>query len=74
MGKFAYNNEKNANIGYKTFKLNCGYYLSVLYKQKINSRFKSKLVEKLSAKLKVLMIICQKNFYYAQKLQKWAHN
>lgn len=43
------------------------------YKKKINFRFKSKSLDKLLAELKQ-MIVCQKNFYYAQELQNQAHN
>lgn len=40
----------------------------------MNFCFQSKIINKLLAKLKELMIIYQKNFYYAQKLQKQAYN
>ena len=38
MAEIAYNNTKNANIGYTLFELNCGYYSWILYKKKINLR------------------------------------
>ena len=74
MTKFAYNYSKNANTSHMPFMLNCGYYLCVLYKENINLRSKLKSVDKLSAKLKELMIICQKNLHHAQELQKQADN
>lgn len=40
--KFNYNNIKNTSIGYIFFKLNCGYYCEILYKEKINLYFKFK--------------------------------
>lgn len=46
-----------ASIGYTLFELNCGYHLRMLYKNNVNFRFKLKLVEKLSAELRKLMII-----------------
>ena len=46
----------------------------MLYKEKVNSYFKSKLVNKLLVKVKELMIVCWENFHHTQKLQKQAHN
>ena len=74
MAKFAYNNAKNASTGYMSFDFNCGYHLQMLYKDNINACSKSKFVDNLLAKLKQLIIVCQKNLNYAQKLQKHAHN
>ena len=48
IAKFAYNNAKNASIGHTLFKLNFGYYSRILYKDDVNSRSKSKLVDKLA--------------------------
>ena len=70
MMEFAYNNTKNASTSYKPFELNCGYYSRMSYKDDVDPRFKSKSADKLSVKLRELMIICQKNLYYAQELQK----
>ena len=67
MVEFVDNNAKNASFGYTPFKLNCGYYLQILYKDNINSHFKSKLADKLSAKLRKLRIICRENLYYTYK-------
>ena len=56
------------------FKLYCGYQLWMLYKEKVDPLSKSKSVDKRSAKLRELMIVCQKNLYHIQKHQKQAHN
>ena len=74
MAKFAYNNAKNASIGYTSFKLNCGYHPRISYKEDLNPHSQSKTVKELSSKLWNLMAACQQNFYHAQKLQKQAHN
>ena len=36
MAEFAYNNAKYASTGYRTFELNCGYYLRVSYKKDVD--------------------------------------
>ena len=74
MTEFAYKNIKNASTGHTPFELNHGYYPQMIYKEKVDSCSKSKSVNKLSAKLKELMIIYQNNLHYAQKLQKRAHD
>ena len=74
MAKFAYNNAKNANIGYKPFELNCGYLPRVLYEEDIDSCSKSKLADELSAEPRELMIVCQENLHHAQEFQKRANN
>ena len=74
MAEFAYNNAKNTNTGHTSFKLNCGYHLWILYKKNVNPRSQSKSVDELSAELRELMIVCRKNLYNAQKLQKQAYN
>ena len=74
MAKFSYNNAKNENTGHTPFELNCGYHLRISYKEKVNLRSKSKLVDKLLAKLRKLIIIYWKNLHYTQKLQKQVHN
>ena len=68
MAEFAYKNTKNASIGYTLFELNCEYYLWMLYKKDVNLHSRSRSVDKLSAELKKLIIVCQKNLYHAQKL------
>ena len=65
MAKFIYNNANNVSIGHTIFKLNYGYHTQVLYKEDIDRCSKSKLADKLLAKLQELMIICQENLYYA---------
>ena len=57
MAEFAYNNIKNASTGHILFKLNCNYHLRMLYKEKVDSCSKSKLMDKLSAEQKELMIV-----------------
>ena len=74
MAKFAYNNAKNASTGHTSFKLNCGYYPRVFYKEDLDPRSKSKIAEKLFFELRNLMAVCQQNLYHAQELQKRAHN
>ena len=74
MDEFAYNNAKNASTGHIPFKLNNGYYLRILYKEKVDSRSKSKSTNKLSAELRKLMIVYQENLHHAQELQKRVHD
>ena len=74
MADFAYNNSKNASTGHPTFKLNCGYYPQMLYKEKVDPCSQSKLADKLSEELRELMIVCHKNLNHAQNLQKRAHD
>ena len=68
MAKFAYNNAKNASIGHMPFELNCSYHPRVSFKKDTNSRFRSKIADKLSAELQKLITVCRENLYYAQKL------
>ena len=74
MVEFAYNNAKNASTGYTPFELNCGYHSQISYKKNVDLYSQSKSADKLSAELKELMIVCQENLHYAQKLQKRAHD
>ena len=74
MVEFAYNNAKNVSTGHTTFELNCGYHSRMSYEENVNSRFRSKSADKLLAELRELMIVCQENLYYAQELQKQAHD
>ena len=46
----------------------------MLYKNNVNSLFKSKSVDKLSVELRELIIICRKNFYHSQEIQKRVYN
>ena len=68
MTEFAYNNTKNANIGYTAFELNYRYHFWMFYKKNIDFYSKFKSANKLSTKPRELMIIFKKNLYYAQKL------
>ena len=56
--EFAYNNSRNASTGYISFKLNCGYYPQIFFKDKCNTYSKSFSSNKLATKLKKLMNIC----------------
>ena len=58
MAKFAYNNTKNANIGHVSFKLNCGYYPKVSFKEDVDSRSKSCFANELVKELRELIEIC----------------
>lgn len=68
MAEFVYNNVKIVSTGHILFELNCGYYPWILYKKDIDLCFWSKTADKLLAKLWELIIICQENFCYAQKV------
>ena len=74
MAKFVYNNVKNVKTGHTPFGLNCGYHPWMLYKEEVDSRSKFKSANKLLAELRELMIVCRENLYFAQKLQKRAHD
>ena len=74
MAEFAFNQVKNASTGYTLFELNYSYHFWMSYKDDIDPRFWSKIVDKLLAELKKLIIVCCENFYYAQELQKQAHD
>ena len=70
MAEFAYNNAKKASTGHTPSELNCGYHPRISYKDDMDPRSKSKSVDKLSAELRELMIVCRKNLHHAQELQK----
>ena len=74
MAKFVYNNAKKASIGHMPFKLNCSYHPRMLYEEDVDLCSQSKSADELSAELRKLMIVCRKNLYHAQKLQKRAHD
>lgn len=57
MAKFIYNDIKNTNTSYISFKLNYDYQIRILYKDNIDFRSKSNLLDKLISKLKKLMTI-----------------
>ena len=52
------------------FEFNCGYHPQIFYKKDVNPCFKYMSVDKLLADLKKLIIVCKKNLYHAQELQK----
>ena len=58
MAEFAYNNAKNASIGFMPFELNCGYHPWVLYEENFDLRSQSRSAEELFSKLQKLMTIC----------------
>ena len=64
MAKFAYKNTKNMSSGHTPFELNCSYHLQMFYKKNVNLCSNSNLANKLLAKLKEIIIICQENFYH----------
>ena len=74
MAEFVYNNTKNANPDHTSFKLNYDYHPHISYKEDINPCSKSQLANELSTELWKLMTVYKQNLYYAQKLQKQAHN
>ena len=74
MAEFAYNNAKNASTGHTPFELNCSYHPRMSYKEDVDLRSKSKSADKLSAKLRELMIVCCENLHHAQEFQKRTHD
>ena len=57
MAEYIYNNAKNVSFSYTLFKLNCGYYAWISYKDNIDFWFKFKSADKLSTKPGKLKII-----------------
>ena len=51
IAKFIYNHAKNASSSFIFFELNCSYYQNTLYNKNINLNLKSKITNKLIAKL-----------------------
>ena len=74
MAEFAYNNAKNTSTGYTPFELNNGFHPRVSFKDDIDLCSRSCIADKLTKELRELMNICQQNLFYAQKLQKKAHD
>lgn len=62
--KFAYNNFKNANTSYISFKFNCDYYPWIFFKNKYNLCFEFSLANRLATKLRKLINICCQNFWH----------
>lgn len=74
MTKMVYNNAKNRSTNNTLLELDYGYHLWILYKDNVDSYFKLKPEDKLSAEVRKLMILCCKNPYHPQKLEKQAYN
>ena len=64
IAEFAYNNTKNVSTNHTLFKLNCAYHSRMSYKEEVEPHFKSKSADELSAELRELMFVCQKNLHY----------
>ena len=64
IAEFAYNNAKNASIGYTPFKLNYGYHLRVSFEEDIDPRSGSCFANKLAEELKELIKVCYQNLLY----------
>ncbi len=74
MAEFAYNNAKNANTGHTPFELNCGYHRRVLFEEDIDICLRSRSTIKLVKELRELIEVYCQNLFYAQELQKRAHD
>lgn len=74
IAKFVYNNAENVTISHTMFGLNYGYHSCVLFSDKVTPYLKSYFVRELIKELRKLILICQQNLLYTQKLQKLAHN
>ena len=57
MVEFAYNNTQYASTSHILFRLNCDYHFRILYEKEVDLRSKFKSANKLSAKLRELMIV-----------------
>lgn len=65
IAKFVYNYAKNVNINFTPFQLNCSYHSRMFFEKNIDFCPRLKPVNKLALKLQQLLIVCQKNLYYA---------
>ena len=74
IAEFAYNNYKNFNTDQTPFKLNCGYYSYVFFKNKCNVCSKSSSAKRLAMKLRELINIYCQNLLHAQDFQKRAYD
>ena len=59
MAEFAYNNTKNASIGYTSFELNCGFHPWVSFEDDVDLCSRSRSADELAKELKELIDICQ---------------
>ena len=56
------------------FELNCNYHPLISYEEDVDSCFKFLVTDKLSTKIKQLMIVCQKMLDNISELQKQAYD
>ena len=64
MAEIIYNNMKNASTSYTPFEFNSSFYFKVTYKKDVILCSWSKLTNKLTIKLRELIIIYRKNFQH----------
>ena len=64
IAEFAYNNIKKISTSHTPFKLNCGFYLKVSFKENINLYSGSCSTDKLAIKLKKLIELYYQNLLY----------
>ena len=57
VAEFAYNNAKNVSTSYIPFEFNCRYHLCIFYEEDFDPCSKSGTIEKLSSKLRELMMV-----------------
>ncbi len=74
MAEFAYNNAKNASTSDTFFELNGSYHLRVSFKEDVDSRLRSRSVNKLAKELRELIEVCCRNLLHTQELQKRAYD
>lgn len=74
MIEFVYNNTKNINTDHISFNLNCSYHPYISFKDTIYFYLNFYLANKLAKELRDIMSACQPNLFYAQKIQKQAHD
>lgn len=56
------------------YELNGSYHSCIFLENKTNSYFESCSINKSPKRPKNLVLICQQNLFYAQKLKKKVHN
>ncbi len=64
IAEFIFNITINASTSHTPFKLNCGYYSSILFEDKTDSCSRSCFANKLTKKLRELVEICYYNLLY----------
>lgn len=74
MTEFIYNKTKNTSSNHISFKLKFNYYHYVFFKDKTNQHSKFCSINKLSKKLKELILICLHNLFNTHKLQKQTYD